>query len=94
MKLEMRNYMESMIRDRMPAVLAGMPSVCMCERCDMDRLAYALNKMPPKYVVTPMGKMYAKVAQLQVQFEADIVRAITDAAMLVEQNPNHEEDET
>ncbi|MCL1878347.1 MAG: late competence development ComFB family protein [Defluviitaleaceae bacterium] len=92
MLLEMHNHMEDMVRDRAPAILNGMPSVCRCERCELDRFALALNKLPPKYVVTAEGKLYARVAQLQNQFDADVVRAITDAALMVEQNPRHEMD--
>ncbi|MCL2357767.1 MAG: late competence development ComFB family protein [Defluviitaleaceae bacterium] len=90
MKYKLHNFMEDMIRDKMAAVLSGMPSVCRCERCEMDRLAIALNKMPPKYVVSHEGTMYARVSQLQAQFDVDIVRATTSAAMLVEQNPRHD----
>lgn len=91
--MEMKNYMEDIIRDRMPSVLKGMSDVCMCERCNMDRLAFALNNMPPKYIVTPKGKMYAKINILQGQFDADVVRAITDAAVRVDKSPRHDEEE-
>ncbi|MCL1846249.1 MAG: late competence development ComFB family protein [Defluviitaleaceae bacterium] len=92
MKFDMHNHMEDMVRDKMPAVLDGMPSVCRCERCELDRVAIALNRLPPRYVVTKEGKLYARIAQMQNQVEADVVRAITDAALLVEQNPFHEEE--
>lgn len=87
----MRNYMEDIIRERMPDVLGTMPDLCQCERCKMDRLAYALNNSPPKYVVTQKGNLYAKLNVLQGQFDADVVRAITDAAVRVDNNPRHDE---
>lgn len=93
MGYEMKNYMEIIIRERMPAVLATMPDICKCERCETDRLAFALNNSPPKYVVTPKGKLYAKLNILQGQFDADVVRAITDAAVRVDASPRHDEEE-
>lgn len=92
MEIKIRNYMEDILRDRMPAVLKAMPDICRCERCEMDRLAYALNKMPPKYIVTTTGKLYAKLNLLIGQFDADIVRAITDAAVIVDNSPRHDEE--
>jgi competence protein ComFB len=85
--------MEDIIRERMPQVLKTMPDVCNCERCNMDRLAFVLNNMPPKYVVTSKGKLYAKINVLQGQFDVDIVRAITDAAVRVDNSPRHDNEE-
>jgi competence protein ComFB len=59
----------------------------------MDRIAYALNSCPPKYVVSDKGKLYAKLNVLQGQFDADVVRAITDAAVRVDKSPRHDDDD-
>ena len=88
-----KNYMEDLILSRMPEVLRSIPDVCMCERCHMDRLAYALNNLPPKYVVTPKGKLYAKLNTLEGQFSADVTRVIMDAAIRVDQYPRHDDDD-
>lgn len=93
MEMDMKNYMEDIIREKMPAVLKSMPDICQCDRCNMDRLAFALNNSPPKYIVTPKGKLYAKLNVLQGQFDADVVRAITDAAVRVDKSPRHDEEE-
>jgi competence protein ComFB len=93
MALGIRNYMEDIILETMPSVLKNMQDICQCERCHMDRLAYALNNSPPKYVVTQKGKLYAKLNILQGQFEVDVVRAITDAAVRVDKSPRHDEEE-
>jgi competence protein ComFB len=93
MELGMKNYMEDIIRERMPQVLKSMPDICKCERCELDRLAFALNNCPQKYVVTSKGKLYAKINVLEGQFDADIVRAITDAVVRVDKNPRHDDDE-
>ena len=92
-QLGMKNYMEDIILDKMPAVLKNMSDICKCERCHMDRLAHALNNSPPKYVVTKKGKLYAKLNVLQGQFDVDVVRAITDAAVRVDKSPRHDDEE-
>jgi competence protein ComFB len=93
MELGLRNYMEDLILAKMPGVLKSMPDICQCERCHMDRLAYALNNSPPKYVVTSKGKLYAKLNVLQGQFDVDIIRVITDAAVRVDKSPRHDDEE-
>ena len=91
-QLEFRNYMEDLVQAKMPDVLKTMTGICLCDRCRLDILAHALNNSPPKYVVSSRGKMYAKLNVLQGQFEVDVVRAITDAAMVIGKNPRHEDD--
>jgi len=91
-QLDLRNFMEDIILDKMKTVLRRMEGVCMCERCHLDRLAYVLNNTPPKYVVTTKGKLYAKLHILEGQFDADLVRTITDATVRVDQNPRHEDE--
>ncbi|MCL2224327.1 MAG: late competence development ComFB family protein [Defluviitaleaceae bacterium] len=93
MSFVMENYMEEILREKMPGILDSMPEICRCERCDTDRLAYALNNITPKYIATPKGKLYTKLQTLEGQFDTDIVRAITDAAVRVDQFPRHDEEE-
>lgn len=93
MQIRMHNYMEDIVRSKIDSVLKDMPDICHCERCEADRLAYVLNNSPPKYVVTKRGQLYAKLNVLEGQFDVDIVRKITDAAIRVDQNPRHEEEE-
>ncbi len=84
----MRNYMEDLVAEMLPAVLNRM-DVCHCERCRYDIMAYVLNKMPPKYVVTRKGHLYTKLSAFQQQFEVDVVTAITTGAAIVSAHPRH-----
>ncbi len=88
----MKNYMEDLVADMLPAVLNRL-NVCQCERCRMDIMAYVLNKMPPKYVVTRKGHLYTKLSSFQQQFEVDIIAAITTGAAIVSAHPRHSEQE-
>ena len=90
-QLEFRNYMEDIVQAKMPDVLKTMTGACLCDRCRLDIFAHALNNSPPKYVVTSKGKMFAKLNVLQGQFEVDVVRAITDAAIVIGKNPRHDD---
>ena len=89
MEVGIRNYMEDMVMAKLPQVMKQM-DVCTCERCRLDILAYVLNKMPPKYVVTVKGSLYAKLSLLQSQFDVDILTNLTTAATLVKEKPNHD----
>ena len=89
MEMRLKNYMEDMVQSKLPQVLERM-DVCKCERCQLDIMAYVLNKLPPKYVVTTKGTMYAKLLLLQSQFEADVVTGITQAAAVIDAAPRHE----
>lgn len=89
----LKNYMEEAVQNTMEEILAHREDVCKCERCLMDIKALALNKLPPKYVVTRKGYVYTKVNELVNQFKADITVAIAKAIKVVRENPRHDEEE-
>jgi len=90
MELGMRNYIEDVVASIMPAILKK-TDTCQCPRCRMDIMAYVLNKIPPKYVVTRKGHLYAKASSLHDQLNVDIVTEITKAIEIVSANPRHED---
>jgi len=89
--VKMKNYMEDCVEDMLPSVLAELNG-CRCDRCKMDIMAFVLNKLPPKYVVTRKGHLYTKLSALQTQFDVDIISAITQASNLISTRPRHEEE--
>lgn len=84
----LKNYMEEIVLNSISDVLKDI-NMCKCERCMMDIAAKALNDLPPQYVVTKKGEVYSKINNLKVQFEVDVIAAITKAAVLVKRNPRH-----
>lgn len=53
-----------------------------------DVLALALNYLPAKYVTTDEGKQYAKLIDVyRVQYESDVVAALTKACLKVKDSP-------
>jgi len=91
--LALKNYMEDIVSNKMPSIVNSIDDICRCEMCEMDRMAYVLNHMPPKYIVTARGKLYTKLNLLEGQFDADIVRTVTEAIVAVDTNPRHSEEE-
>jgi len=87
--LEIRNYMEVVVVDHLEAVLESLNS-CQCENCLYDILAIALNKLPPKYVVTKKGHLYTKINNLKNQFEVDVIAEIAQASAIVSRAPRHD----
>ena len=86
--LLMKNYMEEIVLSALDDILKDI-NMCKCDKCKLDIAAKALNDLPPQYVVTQKGEMYSKVNNLRIQFEVDVISAITKAAILVKRNPSH-----
>ena len=53
------------------------PEFCGCEMCRADVLVFTLNRMPPRYVVSPQGS-----ALTGLHLEKDQNRATIDVTMM------------
>lgn len=84
-----KNYMEDVVAHKTDDLLKIM-NICKCEKCRADIMAIALNKLPPKYVVTDKGELFSKVRELEQQFEVDVEMEVIKAAVFVGKNPRHE----
>ena len=89
MAMKIRNYMEDMVSDRLDELLAERDDICGCQKCKLDMMVWALNHLPPKYVITEKGRLYTKLTGQELQFRADIVKELTRAILRVSKNPNH-----
>lgn len=85
---KLKNYMEDLVLKKTDEISNSM-DVCKCEKCRLDIAAIALNSLPSKYVVTEKGELYAKINELEHQFEVDVETAIIKAAVIVGKNPKH-----
>ena len=88
-EIVLKNFMEDCVDNVLQKVIADM-DICKCRRCQLDIAAFALNQLPPKYIATNKGHVYAKINALNIQAEADIIAAISNGAQLVGGNPRHE----
>jgi competence protein ComFB len=81
--------MEDIVRHGVDELIPERRDVCSCDECKLDIMALVLNKMPAKYVVTKKGRMYAKLAELELQSKMDIIKEITKAINIVMAKPQH-----
>ncbi|MHB1167249.1 MAG: late competence development ComFB family protein [Carboxydocellales bacterium] len=87
--MELKNYMEIAVVDALRHVLATMPQICQCERCKLDIMCMALNRLPPQYTITHNGAVFTKLKMWDVSNQAIILTEITKAAMQVGGKPSH-----
>ena len=62
---------------------------CHCDDCRLDVMALMLNQLPPKYVVTEKGALYAQLAEFDPQVRIDFITIMTQAANMVRTYPRH-----
>lgn len=87
--MELHNYMEDAVRGVLDNILSERSDLCKCDKCRLDMLAWALNRLPSKYVVTPKGRVYTKLEEINIQFKTDIIREAARAVEHVKNNPLH-----
>lgn len=87
----LHNFMESAVSEALQIVLAKMPDICKCERCRLDMMALALNKLPPKYTVTHSGEVFTRLNMWNLGNQAAVLSEVTRAAMVVASHPSHEQ---
>ena len=83
------NYMEDMVKEQLEDLLSKREDICKCQKCKFDMMVWALNRLPPKYVITEKGRIYTKLAEQVTQFKADVVKELTKAIIKVSKNVRH-----
>lgn len=67
---------------------------CKCQKCKLDIAAYALNRLPPRYVHSLQGKLIHRFNASTTQSDAEITSCVYQAVKKVEKNPNHPREES
>ena len=83
------NEAERTVLAELEAQMAVTPHICKCQDCVLDMAAYALNNVKPTYRVSLMGSVYARAAN-DVEYAAEIGRAVADAIKKIKANPSHD----
>lgn len=83
------NFMEVAVRNHVNSIIKEYPNVCNCQQCKDDITAITLNNLPPKYIVRETGEIYAKLKEMENQFDVDIIKEVTKAIKIVDDNPRH-----
>jgi len=84
--MQVKNYMETIVFDMIDRVISSF-DCCTCDDCRNDIAAYALNHLPPKYIVS--NEVYSKLSILQRQFGVDVVSQLAAGVQVVKANPRH-----
>ena len=85
MGLNYHNLMEDIVLQHVDRILEA--DGCCCDICKSDVIAYALNHLPPQYVVTDTGRMMVKLKNCDSQNRTDVLAALSNAVKLIRDNP-------
>lgn len=86
--MELVNLMETVVEEVLDLLLRGRKDVCGCPRCRLDMKAYALNRLPPQYVVSERGLTHSVLDTVrQAQHKADAIRTVAEAILTVGRRP-------
>jgi len=88
--MKVKNIVENLVWESLDGVLVSKAGACQCEKCRADIAAFALNHLPPKYVVTDMGETIARAGSLDNKVRIAVLVALAEAVELVSSNPRHE----
>ena len=84
----LKNIMEEVVWSAIDQIIPTF-ECCKCERCRMDIASYALNRLPPRYVVTMEGELLSKFTSTNGQDGLDVTTAVVQAITIVNENPKH-----
>ena len=88
MAIEYKNLMEDIVLQNLDTVMTA-EGGCTCDACKSDVVAYTLNNLAPHYVATRQGRLLVKLKSYELQSRADVVAAISEAAVMGSKNPRH-----
>lgn len=87
--MKILNYMEDIVKEQLDDLLSKKEDICKCQKCKFDMMVWALNRLPPKYVITDKGRIYTKLEGQDIQFKADVARELAKAIIKVSKNIRH-----
>ena len=82
------NVMQVLVEEKAEKYMR-LSGVCCCDTCMVDVKAYALNHLPPKYVVMTKGEMIPKLTFYEVQHSSDITTQLMRACEVIAKAPHH-----
>lgn len=86
--MAIKNVMELIVKGVLKENMKHLRMACRCERCQDDVVAYALNNLPPKYIVNPEHQPYIRAIHEINQDEAlNVLKAVTHAATVISAEP-------
>jgi len=87
--MKVYNFMEDVVKEELDNLLAEKENICKCVKCKLDMTAWALNRLPPKYVVSDKGRIFTRLQEVETQFRADVTIQLMKAISQISKNPQH-----
>jgi competence protein ComFB len=84
----LKNYMEDVVI-KLTDKYRKESDMCQCEKCRLDVIALALNGLPPVYIVTQIGEMFASIDSTYLQNQVNAEIAVLNAISMVRNSPKH-----
>lgn len=86
---ELRNETEEFVFQELEKQLDAISDddICKCQDCVLDMICLSLNQLEPRYRVSLLGTLYAKVESKEL--EDQIRLTVADVLLKVSQNPGH-----
>lgn len=82
------NATEDLVIEAVDDLIRSM-DMCDCKICRLNACAIALNALPPHYVTTTKGRLFAKISTEMAEYQAEVVVEVTKALMIVKEHPMH-----
>ena len=82
------NVMQILVEEKADEYMK-MFGICCCDKCRVDVRAYALNHLPPKYVVMSRGDRIPRLTVYESKYSSDITAQLLQACKVVMETPHH-----
>jgi hypothetical protein len=84
-----RNRSAEMVHDAVEQLLDTRPDLCHCEECTLDLVAYALNRVTPRYS-TSLLEPLAPDPALERRIRVEIDLALAAGVKRLKEHPHHD----
>lgn len=86
-----RNIMEDIVKKYLDEMLSMRFDICTCQTCREDIIAYALSRLPTKYVGADAEEIHIIIENLRVEQSAAVLKELVSAIKTIGEKPRHEE---
>lgn len=86
---ELKNFSEVLVKKALEEFLPKADLPCKCERCQADIMAFALNRLPPRYYISLKGEVLVNFESQSLPDRARVLAEIVAASQIVAAYPSH-----
>ncbi|HEY9900590.1 MAG TPA: late competence development ComFB family protein [Pantanalinema sp.] len=87
--MKLHNVMEDQVEAALAELIVRSPDACACDRCRVDMMAFALNNLPPRYIVDESGAMNGYLEATAASLRADVEYCVSWAIQMISARPRH-----